>query len=115
MAIEEPDLAYLGPKENITAETVDDLYDQLVELDANQEYESDFRHGDCPSNLPSQSSRHYEAKEVAMKMSDGSWVGWTFWYGGGKHGDAKSIEWMEDAYELDVAEKVVTIQEFTRK
>src|SRR5439155_1354104 len=76
----------------VTEETVDTQYDILQELDANREYESEFRCGQVVTKLPSDFSRHYEAKEVAAKLSDGSWVGWTYWYGGGKHGDPGSID-----------------------
>ena len=59
-------------------------------------------------------SRHYESKAVAMKFPDGSWVGWTYWYGGGKHGEPSSIEWMDDAYDVDCheEEKMVVVQTF---
>jgi hypothetical protein len=61
-------------------------------------------------------SRHYECVEVAAEMLDGSWVGWTFWYGGGKHGNPEEIPWIEDAYDLNVSEeeKVVIVRTFTK-
>ena len=40
-----------------------------------------------------------------MEMLDGSWVGWTYFFGGGKHGEPSEMPWMEDAY--DVATEVV--------
>jgi len=56
-------------------------------------------------------SRHYESEEVAAKMSDGTWVGWTYWHGGGKHGEPAAIDWIGDAYYLSCEEKeVLTIQ-----
>jgi hypothetical protein len=66
------------------------------------------------SGLKSPYSRHYETKEVAAKLKNGLWVGWTFWYGGGKHSDPDSIPWMEDAYFLDVkeTEQTVIVREF---
>jgi hypothetical protein len=50
-------------------------------------------------------------------MADGSWVGWTYWSGGGKHGEPESISWMSEAYELDVKEeeKLVIVQTFSKK
>jgi len=58
--------------------------------------------------------RHYESKAVAMKMPDGSWIGWTYWYGGGKHGEPEAIDWMNEAYDVDCheEEKVVVVQTF---
>jgi len=61
-------------------------------------------------------SRCYECEEVAAQMLDGSWVGWTFWHGGGKHGNPEEVPWIEDAYDLDVSEeeKVVIVRTFTK-
>lgn len=100
----------------ITDENVDELYNILVEMDYNQDCESEFREGEVETKLPTCYSRHYECKEVARKLSDGTWVGWTFWYGGGKHGEPEAVEWMEDAYNLELTEKemVVIVQEFKK-
>lgn len=112
---ENDDLNWSG---EITAETIDEAYDSvLVENDANQDYESEFRRGDFETGLDTEWSRHYESKSVAKKLSDGTWVGWTYWYGGGKHGEPEAIEWMEDAYFLDVSEqeKLVVVREFKKR
>ena len=100
----------------VTEETVDAQYDALVEADCHWDYESEMRGGEIETKLPSEYSRHYEAKEVAMKCCDGTWVGWTYWYGGGKHGNPEEIEWMEDAYNLEVTEteKLVVVREFKK-
>lgn len=60
-------------------------------------------------------SRHYECEEVAAKCPDGTWVGWTYWHGGGKHGEPGEVEWMEDAYDVTLTEeqKMVTVRTFT--
>jgi hypothetical protein len=65
-------------------------------------------HLSCPS------SRHYESDAVAAKAPDGSWVGWTYWYGGGKHGEPEAIDWIEDAYDVICAEeeKLVVVRTF---
>lgn len=99
-----------------TPEQIEEAYDELDRLDVLQDYESEFRYGEVETNIPAPSSRHYESKSVARKMSDGSWVGWTFWYGGGKHGDPGSIDWMGDAYNLTCVEeeKLVIVRIFTR-
>lgn len=59
-------------------------------------------------------SRHYEAYRVARRLDDGRWVGWIYWYGGGKHGEPESIEWMDDAVFLTCTEeeKVVVVRTF---
>ena len=100
----------------ITKETVAEQYDMLIGLDAHWDYESEFRCSGVETKLQSEWSRHYEAKEVATLLSDGTWIGWTYWYGGGKHGDPGRVEWMEHAYNLEMKEvtKMVTIQEFKK-
>jgi len=77
---------------------------------------SEFRDGQVETDIPCDWSRHYESKSVAAKCCDGSWVGWTYWYGGGKHGEPQSVQWMEDAYDLDVTEtvKMMTVREFKK-
>lgn len=97
----------------ITAANVDAMYNELYAYDI----EFEFREGQVETQLECPGSRQYESRSVAAKMLDGSWVGWTYWYGGGKHGDPDSISWMEDAYDLDVKEEeqLVVVQTFTRK
>jgi len=99
----------------ITAETVDNQYNELVELKLHWDYEYEFREGQVETKFPEYSS-HYEAKSVARKMTDGTWVGWVYWYGGGKYGTPEDIEWMKDAYDLELieTEKLVVVQEFKR-
>lgn len=99
----------------ITKENVDDLYEAFC--DDIQDIKYEFREGEVETKLPCDYSRHYESKSVAAKIPDGSWVGWTYWYGGGKHGEPEAIDWMEDAYDLDVVEeeKLVIVRTFTKK
>lgn len=97
-----------------TAEQIDEAYDDEA-YDTIQDYESEFRHSyDCETDIPAPGSRHYESKSVAKMLSDGTWVGFTYWFGGGKHGEPGAVPWMEDAYFLDVAEeeKMVTVRTF---
>lgn len=95
---------------------VDELYDALVEADAHWDGKSEVREGEVETCLKCKYSRHYESKAVAMKMPDGSWVGWTYWYGGGKHGEPEAIDWMEEAYDVDCheEEKMVVVQTFSK-
>jgi len=84
----------------------DDRFDSMYNI----------REGEVETELPCPYSRHYESKSVAAKMDDGSWVGWTYWYGGGKHGNPEEIEWIYDAYDLECVEeeKLVVVRTFTR-
>ncbi len=76
---------------------------------------SEVRSGQHDTGLDCAWSRHYESKAVAAQMLDGSWVGWTYWYGGGKHGEPGSIPWVEDAYDVDVTEVVEVVKKFAKK
>ena len=58
-------------------------------------------------------SRHYESKAVARQFGD-KWVGWTYWYGGGKHGEPESVEWMEQAYFVEAKEETQVVLVFSR-
>lgn len=97
----------------ITAANVDAMYDELYAYDIACE----FREGQVETHLECPGSRHYESRSVAAKMLDGSWVGWTYWYGGGKHGEPEAVDWISTAYELDVKEeeRLVVVQTFTKK
>jgi len=100
---------------NITEETINDVYDELRA--ACRDTENEIRQGEVETGIPSQNySRHYEVKEVAMKTSHG-WVGWSYWFGGGKHGEPEAVDWMDDAYFLNCVEeeKMVVVQTFSRK
>lgn len=99
----------------ITEDNIDDLYEAFRDDMYDLKYE--FREGEVETNLPCDYSRHYESKSVAAKMPDGSWVGWTYWYGGGKHGEPESIDWVSGAYDLNVVEeeKLVIVRTFTKK
>lgn len=116
-AAKEDDLAFLKEMPIKTDEQVEAAYEKLVEAGAHWDFESEFREGDEETNIPADWSRHYECKSVAAKLSDGSWVGWNYWYGGGKHGNPEEIEWMEDAYDLDCKEeeKTLIVRTFTKK
>lgn len=72
----------------------------------------DFRSGQYKTEIEPDYSRHYESRSVASQMFDGSWVGWTYWYGGGKHGEPSAIDWMPDAYNVDFKEETVVVKKF---
>jgi hypothetical protein len=92
------------------------LWEAMTEDDAHWDAISEVRGGEVETSLPCDRSRHYESKAVAAKLPDGSWVGWTYWYGGGKHGEPEAIDWMDSAYDLTCTEeeKVVTVRTFEK-
>jgi hypothetical protein len=107
---------HVDAADGINAENVNELWDNLTDLDLHWDYMSEMRSGAVETGLPCEWSRHYESKSVAAKMADGSWVGWTYWFGGGKHGAPEEVEWMSEAYELNCTEeqKTVTVQTFAK-
>jgi hypothetical protein len=101
--------------ENVTAENIDELYDETNGDDYElQDAISDVRCSGEETGLSCDWSRHYESDAVAAKAPDGSWVGWTYWYGGGKHGEPEAIDWIEDAYDVTCTEeeKLVVVRTF---
>lgn len=104
------------PRPEVCAEEVDAIFAAANTDWELQESINEFREGEVETNVPCPDSRHYESKSVAARMPDGSWVGWTYWYGGGKHGEPEAIDWMDEAYDLDVTEeeKVVTVRTFAK-
>lgn len=107
---------------DITYENINDIFDELSEDLVWQEALYDSQNGmrECgqDSNLKcSEYSRHYECEQVVYQVMSGEWISWTYWFGGGKHSDPDSIDWMSDAYLLDVVETEQTIihRKFTKK
>jgi len=112
--IRDGDFTYDG---DITESNLEEIWDTLYEEnDSLQDRISGFRSSGTETGLQCEYSRHYESDAVAVKLSDGTWVGWTYWYGGGKHGEPEAIEWMSDAYEVNCVEeeKLVMVQTFTK-
>lgn len=98
----------------VNAKNIDEVYD-LSDDDYKQDARNEIRCSGTKTGLPCQDSRNYESDAVAAMMPDGSWVGWTYWYGGGKHGQPEAIDWMGEAYAVNCAEeqKMVTVRTFT--
>lgn len=98
-------------------EELDDLWDRTCDSNDDDMYDEmyQFRSDGEETNLPAPSSRHYEADQVACQTPFG-WVSWTYWYGGGKHGNPEEIDWIEDAFYVDCfeEEKLVVVREFRK-
>lgn len=96
---------------------VEARYSELKKAGFHWDAMSEVRDGQVRTGLPSPYGGHYETESVAAQMPDGTWVGWTYYYGGGKHGSAWELEWMDDAYDVTCREEQVTkvVQVFTRK
>lgn len=101
---------------DMTGEMVDAVYDAAVQDGDHWDAESQAREGEVETGLDCPLSRYYVAKAVASKVPNGLWVGWTYWYGGGKHSEPEDLPWMESAYFLECAEeeRMVTVRSFSR-
>ncbi len=99
----------------LTTENISEVWSSFMDEDAYCDYVDEFRTNGEETGLPTQYSRHYECEEVACQLSCGAWVGWTHWYGGGKHGEPGSIEWMSKAYEVDVIQETRIVNVFKKK
>lgn len=102
-----------------TGEEVDKLYNDFVNDDNTCDYIQDakghVRTGQYQTKVDNGDySRNYENESVCLKTEDGKYVGWTYWFGGGKHGNPSSIDWISDAYFLECEEKkkVVIVRTF---
>ncbi|CAB3730013.1 hypothetical protein LMG22037_05497 [Paraburkholderia phenoliruptrix] len=104
--------------ESVTADNIDALYTDVYGNDDGSIWDAinEVRCGEVETKLPCEWSRHYESKAVASRYFDGSWVGWTYWYGGGKHGEPEAVDWMDVAYALSVTEeeKTVVVRTFAK-
>tara|TARA_R110000772_G_scaffold249530_2_gene363975 strand:- start:89485 stop:89895 length:411 start_codon:yes stop_codon:yes gene_type:complete len=101
-----------------TNEQIEACYSKNEQFDtgALQDTRNDFREGQEETGIQALFSRNCETKSVAYFLKDGTWVGWTYYYGGGKHSYADEIEWVENAYylECDSVERVVEVKVFTK-
>lgn len=118
-------LKFLQDKENypelpvISLETEEDVEKNWLWLIGDgylQDYIQDFRYGEY-RNIGIETdvySRHYEADVVAAEMFDGTFVGWLYWHGGGKHGEPEAIDWMDEAFELESKVELKEVRTFAR-
>lgn len=112
------ELSYIWNDEEIsktlTGDEVDELWDYADDItDAINEIRKSGEY----TGLNAEYSRHYESDAVAVQCPTGEWVGFTYWYGGGKHGEPEAIDWIEHAYDVECVEeeKVVTVRTFSKE
>ena len=101
----------------ITAENIDQIYAAKSEDDDTDDIQDalyEVRDSGEDTGLECDWDRNYESKAVAAQMPDGTWVGWTYWYGGGKYGQPEAIEWMEEAYNVECVEEKRIVRIFSR-
>ena len=79
--------------------------------------ESEFREGKVKTGLIPECGGNAESEAVAIPVSGipDMYIGWTYFFGGGKHSDPESIEWMENCYLVRAKDRVQTIRLFERE
>ena len=90
-------------------EDVESVYDEGMGDWEFEDAKNEIRCSASNTNLTAPNSRHYEPDQVAMKMSSGNWVSWTYWTGGGKHSNPEEIDWISDAFYVDCVEEEKTV------
>lgn len=107
------DVSVLIPDDMRPSNAWDLLEEEGYADDLNDILQYDFRDSGEEASLPCRQSRHYESYQMARNLGDVS-VSWTYWYGGGKHGEPSEIEWIEDAYFVSCEEVVTTVNVFKK-
>lgn len=112
---EDIELLLEGPFD--TQEKIDAAFEAIEEhylddevSEAESELRGSYTH---ETGIRTRYSRHYESKAVARQFGN-KWVGWTYWYGGGKHGEPESVEWMEHAYFVEAKEETQIVLVFSK-
>jgi transposase InsO family protein len=99
---------------NMSEDDIEIFWD---EADCLQDAKSEIRCSGISTGLPCDYSRHYESEAVAVQCPNGDWVGFTYWHGGGKHGEPEAIDWIPYAYDVDCVseEKLVVVHTFSKR
>jgi hypothetical protein len=97
-------------------DTADSAWQSALEDDNFFDAMNEVRSGGKPTDLYTEGyegyERDYDGKEVARQMPDGSWVGWTYWSGGGHHGEPGVVPWLGQAYNVTCKEELRLVLAF---
>ena len=100
----------------IDGENLDELWEIHIEdSDSKCDFVNEFRESGEDTNLDPPYSRHYESRQVARQLDDGTWVAWTYWYGGGKHACPEDVDWIRGAFEVEVRQETRVVNVFAKK
>jgi len=94
---------------------IEELWKKFDDEGRTQDALYEFRCSGVDTGFECEWSRHYDSCAVGRQLSDGTAVGWTYWSGGGKHGEPEAIDWIEESYDLDVREEMRPVKIFTKK
>ena len=108
-------LVFMATGETLTeVAQINDNFEDLKGTSELGDAMSELRGGEEETGLPCEWDRNYESKAVAAQMLDGTYVGWTYWYGGGKHGDPDRKSWIKEAYDVAVEEVMKPVKVFRK-
>lgn len=99
---------------------INKLWDELSEFFVQYpEYIYEFRDSfDENTGLqPRITTYVYDSKEVAKPITggNGKWIGWLYWYGGGRHDRPEVEPWIETAQVLEMKEEMRVVLVFKRE
>ena len=99
-----------------TPEGIDEAWEIMLEDGIDQDTCEEWRQSGIDTDLPAPFNRNYEIDIIARKIEN-HWISWPLEYGGGKHQEFSSYDWVEDAEFVDCKEeeKLVTIRTFSKK
>jgi len=107
----EPDWEVPSDPDEIDGLYIDELYEDIEVFNESEEFRDSFA---LSTEIPCPYNSYFESKSVANLIGD-QWVGWTFYYGGGKHSSPEDVEWIDDAYYLDAREETRVVMVFTKR
>lgn len=96
----------------------DMLRNHISELVAAGKFDSvyEFRtEGGIDSDVCPWSDRNYECDGKAVQIADGRWIGYPYWYGGGKHGEPGLLPWIDEAIWLESWTETIEVRKFRQK
>jgi len=103
---------------NLTSDNVDSVFQRAISIEDDSDfYYLSIRDQGIPSEVkPKETSRHYEVEEYVIDIhGDGSvLVGFPYWFGGGKHGNASQIDFFDDAYFVVKTQEIKVVNIYQR-
>jgi hypothetical protein len=100
--------------DGINSSNIDEIFEYFScspLADILYDVEFDLLAGECESGIPCEGNRNYETTSVAAQSPYGVWIGWTYYSGGGKHGEPESCtrDAMQECYFLDAKTEIKTV------
>ena len=85
-----------------TEEMIDELWDNCDLDDELYEFRESGVDAAFVEGVMQPISRHYEIDVVYRRLVCGSFVGWFYYHGGGKHSEPEAYDWLSTSFNLNV-------------